>query len=236
MADKTLSILSRVFNWHAARTDDFYSPIVRGMARTKPSERARARILNDDEIRVVWRVAGAAGPFGRLLRFLLLTGARRTEAAAMPWAELSGADSTLPGPRNKTKLELLRPLSKAALASLGDPGAGPFVFSTDGGATALSNYSKFKREFDRVVTAQLGAPLPRWTLHDLRRSARSLMSRAEVPTDHAERCLGHMIGGVRGVYDRHEYRAEKAEAYAKLARLIDRIITGQPTVVTLRRR
>jgi hypothetical protein len=62
------------------------------------------------------------------------------------------------------------------------------------------------------------------------------MSRAEVPTDHAERCLGHVIGGVRGVYDRHEYRAEKAEAYAKLARLIDRIITGQPTVVTLRRR
>ena len=68
--------------------------------------------------------------------------------------------------------------------------------------------------------------MERWTLHDLRRTARSLMCRAGVPTDHAERCLGHVIGGVRGVYDRHDFRDEKAEAYAKLARLIDRIVPG----------
>jgi len=43
------------------------------------------------------------------------------------------------------------------------------------------------------------------------------MSRAGVPSDHAERCLGHVIGGVRGVYDRHEYHAEKASAFEALA-------------------
>jgi len=73
-------------------------------------------------------------------------------------------------------------------------------------------------------------------LHDLRRSARSLMSRAGVPSDHAERVLGHVIGGVRGTYDRHEYLDEKREALAKLARLVDRIIAGRPTIVTLVRR
>ena len=63
-----------------------------------------------------------------------------------------------------------------------------------------------------------------WTLHDLRRTARSLMSRAGVPNDHAERCLGHVIGGVRGVYDRHSFRGEMASAYEKLAALIADIV------------
>ena len=64
-------------------------------------------------------------------------------------------------------------------------------------------------------------------LHDLRRTARSLMSRAGVDTDHAERCLGHVISGVRGVYDRHEYLAEKSQAFEALAALIDNIIRGE---------
>ena len=63
------------------------------------------------------------------------------------------------------------------------------------------------------------------------------MSRAGVPTDHAERCLDHLIPGVRGVYDRHEYHAEKQQAFEALAALIDRIVTGaQAGVVQLRGR
>jgi hypothetical protein len=63
------------------------------------------------------------------------------------------------------------------------------------------------------------------------------MSRAGVPTDHAERCLGHVIGGVRGVYDRHEYHREKAQAFEALAALIERIVSGsQAGVVQLKGR
>ena len=54
--------------------------------------------------------------------------------------------------------------------------------------------------------------LPHWTIHDLRRTARSLMARAGVRPDIAERVLGHAIAGVEGVYDRHTYTDEKAEA------------------------
>ena len=43
MADKVLAFLSKVFNWHASRSDDFRSPIVRGMRRSNPKERARER-------------------------------------------------------------------------------------------------------------------------------------------------------------------------------------------------
>jgi hypothetical protein len=67
-ADMTLSFLRRVVNWHAGRSDDFRSPIVRGMAKTKPSQRRRQRILNDDELRAVWGAAEAqATPFNCLV-------------------------------------------------------------------------------------------------------------------------------------------------------------------------
>ena len=51
-----------------------------------------------------------------------------------------------------------------------------------------------------------------WHIHDLRRTARSLLSRAGVQSEHAERVLGHAIGGVEGIYDRHRYDNEKAHA------------------------
>jgi integrase len=220
MADHLLAYLRRVLTWHAARSDDFHSPIVRGMARTKPSERERDRVLTDDELRAVWR-ASAHGVFGAFVRFLLLTAARRAEAAAMTWAEI-GADGvgpwTLPASRNKTKSDLVRPLSPEARASLPERGeAGPYVFSTDRGRTPISGFSKFKARFDRV------SGVAEWTVHDLRRTARSLMSRAGVSADVAERCLGHLIPGVRGVYDRHRYLDEMSRAYAALAAQIDRI-------------
>jgi integrase len=66
-----------------------------------------------------------------------------------------------------------------------------------------------------------------WTLHDLRRTARSLMSRAGVRPDIAERGLGHVQPGVVGTYDRHSYRDEKAQASKMLAGLIENILCPQ---------
>jgi integrase len=59
--------------------------------------------------------------------------------------------------------------------------------------------------------------MPPWVLHDLRRTARTLMSRAGVLADIAERVLGHVIPGVRGVYDRWAYLEEKRDALERLA-------------------
>jgi integrase len=231
MADRTLATIRRIMNWHASRSDEFRSPIVRGMARTKGKERARARILTDDELRAIWKAADAMlGPFGALVQFLLLTAARRSEAARMTRAELDGADWTLPEARNKVKAELVRPLSPAAqdvLARLPRIGKAGYIFTTDG-RNAIGGYSGFKRKLDTA------AKVTGWTLHDLRRTARSLMSRAGIPSDHAERCLGHVIGGVRGVYDRHEFHAEKKRAYEALAAQIDRIVNPRDNVVPLR--
>src|SRR5262249_40780330 len=129
----------------------------------------------------------------------------------------------------KTKVDLVRPLSKAALAVLAEMrGPTPYVFSTNGKGP-IQGYSSFKRPFDKAL------PLPRWTLHDLRRTSRSLMSRAGVNADIAERCLGHVIGGIRGVYDRHEYHREKGLAFEALASQIDRIVRPRANVVGIKR-
>ena len=119
MADKTLALLSKVFSWHASRSDEFRSPIVRGMRRSKPNERARERILTDDELRMVWKRTEVNGIFGTFVRFILLTSARRSEAAEMTWGEVKDGVWTLPASRNKTKVDLVRPLSRMALDQLG---------------------------------------------------------------------------------------------------------------------
>jgi integrase len=230
MADRTLAIIGRIMNWHASRSDEFRSPIVRGMARTKGKDRARARVLTDDELRAIWKAADATpGPFGAFVQFLLLTAARRAEAAEMTRREIEDTDWTLPEARNKVKVDLVRPLSPAAqdvLAKLPRIGKAGYIFTT-AGRSGLGGFSKFKRRLDET------AGVRGWTLHDLRRTARSLMSRAGIPSDHAERCLGHVIGGVRGVYDRHEFHAEKKRAYEALSAQIERIVNPQPNVIPM---
>jgi integrase len=230
MADHVLAYLRRVMNWHAGRSDDFRSPIVRGMARTKPSQRRRQRTLNDAELRAIWKAAdGNPSPFSRMVQFLLLTATRRNEASHMRRTEVSGTEWVIPSARYKTGLELLLPLSDRAselLNAMPRVGKAGFVFTTDG-KRPISGYSKFKRAFDELCG------VTDWTLHDLRRTARSLMSRAGVSSDHAERCLGHVLPGVRGTYDRHEYEAEKRHAFEALASLVDRILDPKANVVAL---
>ena len=77
-------------------------------------------------------------------------------------------------------------------------------------------------------------PLPNWTLHDLRRTAKTLMARAGVRPDISERVLGHVIAGVEGTYDRHSYADEKRDALEKLATMIERILNPLPTNVEKR--
>ena len=105
----------------------------------------------------------------------------------------------------------------------------PYVFAGRGGSH-FGGFSKGKAAFDAKLP-----PMPHWTLHDLRRTTRSLMSRAGVRPDIGERAIGHSMRGVEGIYDRHHYTEEKALALKSLASLIDRIVNPPAeNVVSLR--
>jgi integrase len=227
MANRTLGIIGRIMNFHASRSDDFRSPIIKGMS--KP-EQARSRILSDDELRAIWKATGEypVSAFGSLLRFILLTATRRNEAGHMSWAELDERTWIIPAARYKTNHDHLIPLSALAQEMLPARNGG-FVFGRRGGHEPAASYDHHKLMIDEA------SGVTGWVIHDLRRTARSLLSRAGIASDHAERCLGHVIGGVRGIYDRHEYLEEKARAFEALAAQVQRIIDPQENVVAIRR-
>jgi integrase len=242
MADHTLAVLRRVLNWHASRSDEFRTPIVRGMARTKPKEHARKRILSDIELQAFWKATEPKSAYTRMLRFTLLTATRLREASNMQRGELNG-EWLIPARRHKSGHDHLIPLSDAARAALDDLpvlGKQGWVFTTSGD-TPISGFTKFKLGIDKAMLVELrkldpNAGLERWTTHDLRRTARSLMSRAGIDPDHAERCLGHVIPGIRGVYDLHEFIPEKRRAFEALASQVERIVNPQPNVLPMRGR
>jgi len=231
-SDRVLSAFKRLLSWYAGRRSNYVSVLAPVKRRTSITERARKRVLSDDELRRVWKTAETfPAPFGRYVKFLLLTGTRRKEAGGMARSELVAADLwRIPWQRlkqgAKSKTDLLVPLSKAAQAIIaarpsGTRPEGEFVF---GGHRPLINfdYFKFKREFD----AACGVTEP-WTIHDLRRTARTLLGRlssAGISADVAERCLGHAITGVRAHYDVHDYEQEKRQAFEALAGMIERIV------------
>jgi integrase len=70
------------------------------------------------------------------------------------------------------------------------------------------------------------AGVEHFTVHDLRRTCRSLLSKERVPRDIAERCLNHKLKGVEGVYDRYDYFDERKDALNIISELIEPIING----------
>jgi integrase len=229
MAQAVLAFLSKLFNWYASRDDDFVPPIRRGMGRINQKESARDRTLNDDELRAVWEAAEATpGPYGPLVRFILLTATRCSEATAMVREELSGTDWIIPAARMKAKLEHVVPLSEAAKAIINEmPVIGQAVFTLNG-RRPITNLHDYKAALDAA------SGVTNWRLHDLRRTARSLMSRAGIDADIAETCLAHTIGGIRGGYDRYAYHKEKKAAFEALATMVVRIINPADNIVPLR--
>jgi integrase len=227
-------VLRRIFHWHEKRTDEFRSPIIRGMARQNAKDHRRERILDDDEIRRLWAATADGQSFSALIRFALLTSARRNEIAGMRRDEIDGDGIwTLPAARSKTKTEIIRPLSKAALAILAgmpriDGCDYPFTLNA---ASPLASFSDPKAKLDAA------SGVTGWRLHDLRRTARSLLSRAGVHSDTAEKCLGHSRGDIVERYDRHKYIDEMQRAFEKLAAQIEHIVKPpEGAVIPMRRR
>lgn len=216
--DLALSYLQRVFNWHAIRDESFRTPLMRGMAR---GSAPRNRVLSDDELRRVWKACADIGWYGQYVRLLCLTACRRADIEDMKRTELSadGSELLIPASRYKTNVPHLVPLSAPAQAIVRTllEAVPPTV-----DRLFLNGTIKFGRLPHDKLKAASG--VNGFTLHDLRRTARTLMARIGIPNDHAERCLGHVIGGIRGVYDHHDYREEKRAAFEKLAREIARIV------------
>ena len=219
-ADIALALIRSVANWYATRDGDYVSPIVKGMRRGKRV--SRDRILTDAELRTVWQEAGRAGTFGAFVRILILTAQRRDIAVQMRWDDISkdGVWTIPKEDRSKGNLGAVKLPAEALAIIKAQPkiAGNPYVFAvrSDG---PLRGLGKFKNRF--AESCNLSS---RWTLHDLRRTGRSLMSKGGVPSDIAERVLGHVRPGVEKIYDRYSYEAEKSQALKRLAAMVGEVV------------
>ena len=167
--------------------------------RPSPGSGARDRILNDFEIRALWKASdySLAGSYGTLVRVLLLTAQRRQEVAGMRHSEIEGDIWTIPCERAKNNRPNIVPLESTAMALLAAMTEyGDYVFGL-AGRVPLSGFSKGNAALDQQMKLALAEKWKPWVVHDLRRTAGSLMSRAGVRPEIGERVLNHVISGVR---------------------------------------
>jgi integrase len=222
MADQVLKTLSAACRWFERRDDQFRSPIVPGMRRAQPTQ--RERVLDDDELRAVWKLAGESGSFGSFVQFALLTAQRRSKIAALTWDQIDAVTGTWHIPRQPREKQTAGDLKLPPLAL-------NIVYSQP---QLVADSHVFRWPHPRAAASlRKAAAIEPFTIHDLRRTARSLMSRAGIQTEISELVLGHSIKGIRKVYDRHSFFEEKAQALARLSALIGRILNPSDNVVAL---
>lgn len=175
---------------------------------------SRDRILTEHEIAEIWKAATTLGfPFGHIVKLCLLTGQRRGEAALLKWSHIDFKSRliTFPAEMVKNNRQHTFPYGSATAAVLAEiPEQGDYLFPASRPEGLVFNgWAKQKAALDRL------APLPHWTLHDLRRTFSSQMAALGTPIHVTEKLLNHVSGslsGVAGVYNRYSYAAEMRAA------------------------
>jgi integrase len=244
-ARHALGAIRKLFNW-AEDSDRFgleESPAARIRDQTIGvigKDLKRTRVLNDTELRDVWRAAGAVRyPFGPLVQLLILTGQRLNDIGRAQREEIDVAAGMLfvPPERYKTGVAHEVPLTPAAIDIVKalPKFSGEYMFTTTGGRRPIGGFSKMKAQLDRTVAEQRKKdgtkPMPPWVLHDLRRTLRTrLTSDLDVDAFTAERVLGHALPGLHGVYDQGRHRTQKRDALARWEALLLSIVELQASL------
>jgi integrase len=184
----------------------------KGAAMLAPAVASRERVLSDDELGAIWGAANREAPRQRaFVRLLILTAARESEVAGIAAGEVDFAAGrwTIPATRSKNGRALTVPLCELAMAELRavqptEPRGSTWRLLGRAGSAPLSGFSKMKARIDAA------AGVTGWRWHDLRRTARTGMTRLGVDRDHAEAALNHISGrsALERTYDRHLYTNE----------------------------
>jgi integrase len=200
------------------------------------AEQSRDRVLDTDELRLVWRAAEGLGfPFGPIVKLLILTGQRRSEVGGMEWGELDLDRGvwTIPASRSKNGRQHVLPLSPQAVEIInGLPRFSGSRFLFSAGKTAPSGFSRAKTRLDKCIAKMNGGePVAPWILHDIRRSAASGLAALGINLPVIEKCLNHVSGsfaGIVGVYQRHNFADEMRAAMQAWSRHVEAIVSGKP--------
>jgi integrase len=233
--------LSALFSWAMGEGLCDANPVA-GTNDPAKGRKSRSRVLNDNELKTIWRACLDDDEFSRIVKLLILTGARRDEIGDLEWSEIDFDTGTVVISERRTKngralelklpavaLNILRavPRRDGCVRLFGKPGKG---------FTSWSNGMKLFQA--RMATA--GNELPHWTLHDLRRSTATGMAEIGVQPHIIEAVLNHVSGhkrGPAGIYNRASYARETAQALQVWAEHLAALVESRKKkVVTLPRR
>lgn len=209
----------------------------KGLNALAPLPAPRERVLTDDELLAVWRAADREAPKLRaFVRLLILTAARETEVAGLSAGEVDRAAGrwTVPGSRTKNRSGYTLPLSPLALAELAavwpntEAAPGHMLF----GRTPKNGFTGFSNLKQRLDAA---SGVSGWRFHDLRRTARTGMTRLGVLRDHAEAAINHLSGRsqLERTYDRHDYAEEIIAALTIWQAHVAGLVGGAADIVVL---
>jgi integrase len=253
MADMLANDLQVLEAFYAERQKDHVLKF-RGYISKRSTAKSRKRVLTDSELRTLWTAAGNGQSdgdrkFGTIVKLLLLTLQRREKVVAMQWQHLNLERGTWTVPRDETTDAKGVPLAPLLLPPLAinlirdqeieidglRHRLSEFVFLASRGRGCIGGLSGYKLALEK----RMGGPLePGWVLHDLRRTGRTRLSKirttitlpsghlkdVRVDSDVGEALLGHVVPGVRGIYDRPELGEEMGEALALLADHVAKIV------------
>lgn len=213
VANRVAALVSKLFAFALDRDLVTVSPAVR--IPRPGQERARDRVLSEDELRALWAAWDALpAPMAAFYRLRLLTAQRGGEVAAMRWADvdLEAGWWTIPATVAKNKLAHRVPLNANALRILADMYAtvhkdNEYVLGAHERAQGTGARGK-RQQAEAAATF----PVENFRGHDLRRTAASMMTSGGIPRLTVSKILNHAEPGVTRVYDRHSYDPEKAAA------------------------
>jgi len=228
--------LRKLFRWAVSRGDLGSSPMAEMPAPAPPIK--RDRVLADEELHRVWAASHQLDfPFGPMLRVLIATGQRREEVGGMRWSELQFEHCMWSIPADRAKNGLIHdvPLNNLAVAelemlrdelpdfetdsiqnaeSVAQSRVNDLIFSTTG-TSPPSGWGKAKARLDAVLANERDQPIQHWRIHDLRRTFATGLQRLGIRYEVTEALLNHVSGsraGVAGIYQRHNWSAEKRTA------------------------
>jgi integrase len=211
-ANRVRSSLSALWHWAIMSGLQELNPVTNTAKVAK--EVSRERVLSEAELTAIWRETGSGSDYDRIVRLLMLTGARRDEVGRMSWPEIDRDLWTLPSARSKNGLphEVLLPaLALAQLPALKRDRDTLFGKTNSG----FSGWSRCKARLDARLNAAGGADIAAWTLHDLRRTVSTGLSEMGVQPHIVEAVLNHVPVSKRkvaGTYNKATYREPKRQA------------------------
>lgn len=230
MANRVIELMRRAFN-HAFEEEMIATNTFPSIKKIKSPEHSRERVLTDEEIRALWPAMDTLRPNMRdIHKLLLLLGQRTQDICAMrvDAIDVEHKQWTVPAPpRGKNKQPNILPLPPLSWEIIAPRLTNSEWIFPSSYNTTRKNYTGAGHA-NSTKNARIGLTeitgVTDWTGHDLRRTLRTLLAREGVQPHIAEKVVGHVQGGVEGIYDRYTYLKEKGDALRKLEKAVRKIV------------